>query len=201
MSTPVQVVIAAFQSEDGAAAALKELKTARREGLIKIDNAAVLTKDADGRLHIRDAMDMGGGKGAVVGGVLGAVVGLLAGPVGLVALGGAALGGLAAKLADGGFNDSRLKQLGAGLQPSSSCLVAVVQHTWVDEVHAAMVQAGGDTIIEQISADMAEQLAAGSEVTYTTVSSDGGVSSSRVVTPGPLGPGEAPPDEPAGPAA
>ena len=39
---PVQLVVAAFQEEKAAKAALKELKRARRLGLIKIENAAVI---------------------------------------------------------------------------------------------------------------------------------------------------------------
>ena len=131
---PVQVVVAAFKDENTAGEALKALKQARNQGLIKIVDAAVLRKDANGKLHIKETADMGGGKGAVIGGVAGAVVGLLAGPVGWAALGGAVIGGLAAKLHDGGFKDERLKKLGEGLGPGNSAIVAVVEHTWVREV-------------------------------------------------------------------
>ena len=65
---PVQLVVAAFKDEDSAKAALKELKQAQRERLIKIENAAVLRKDEKGRLHIKETHDMGGGKHVVVGG-------------------------------------------------------------------------------------------------------------------------------------
>jgi uncharacterized membrane protein len=180
MSTPVQVVVAAFPNEEAAGNAMAELKRASKEGTIKIDNAATLVKDQNGKLHIKDLHDMGGGKGAAIGGVLGGVVGILAGPVGWAALGGAALGGLAAKMADGGFNDARLKKLGEGLTPGSSAIVAVVEHTWVDEVQAAMAEAGADMVTEEISADIATQLAAGGSVAYTAVASDAGVATARV---------------------
>ena len=42
---PVQVVVAAFKDEKSASEALKALKQARNEGLIKIVDAAVLRKD------------------------------------------------------------------------------------------------------------------------------------------------------------
>jgi hypothetical protein len=100
---PLQVVIAAFKDENTANEALKALKQARNQGLIRIVDAAVLRKDEKGKLHIKETADMGGGKGAVIGGVAGGVIGLLAGPVGWAALGGAVLGGLAAKMKDGGF--------------------------------------------------------------------------------------------------
>lgn len=76
---PVQLIVAAFQNEDEAKKALKALKQAKKEGLIKIDSAAILRKDEKGKIHIKETHDMGGGKGAVLGGVGGAAVGLIAG--------------------------------------------------------------------------------------------------------------------------
>jgi len=177
---PVQVVVAAFKDENTASEALKALKQARNEGLIRIVNAAVLRKDADGKLHIKETADMGGGKGAAIGGVLGGVVGLLAGPVGWAAVGGAVIGGLAAKLHDGGFKDERLKKLGASLGPGNSAIVAVVEHTWVREVEKAMAEAGADVVTEQISADVAQQLQAGGEVALSAISTGDALEVSRV---------------------
>ncbi len=182
MTTPVQLVVAAFPNEDEATAVYKDLKQSQKDGLIRIENAAVLTKNTDGKLHVKDVHDMGGGKGAVIGGVLGAGLGLLAGPVGWLALGGAVAGGLMAKHADGGFDDARLKKLGEGLTPGSSAIVAVVEHTWVDEVEAAIAEAGADAITTEISADVATQLAAGGSVAYTAVSTDEGMVTGRVAT-------------------
>ena len=76
---PVQVIVAAFQDEETAKNALKQLKQASRAGLVKIENAAVLRKDEKGKLHIKETHDMGGGKGAALGGVGGAAIGLIAG--------------------------------------------------------------------------------------------------------------------------
>ena len=179
---PVQVVVAAFKDENTASEALKALKEAKRAGLIKIVDAAVLRKDPDGKLHIKETADMGGGKGAVIGGVLGAVVGVLAGPVGWAAVGGAVIGGLAAKLHDGGFKDERLKKLGEGLGPGNSAIVAVVEHVWVKQVEKAMADAGAQAVTEELSADIAKQLAAGGEVAYTALATEEGMATSRVAT-------------------
>jgi len=42
---PVQVIVAAFQDEKAAKDALEVLKEAKKAGLIKIENAAVLSKN------------------------------------------------------------------------------------------------------------------------------------------------------------
>ena len=178
---PVQLIVAAFQDEDGAEATLKELKAAKKEKLIGIENAAVIRKDAKGKLHIKETADMGGGKGAAIGGVTGAAIGILTGGVGLV-LGavGAMAGGLAAKLSDGGFSDARLEALGASLQPGTSAIVAVIQHKWVKDVSAALAEEGADLMTMNIAADIAQQLDAGNEVAYSAVDTGEDFVASRV---------------------
>src|SRR5215217_9229920 len=166
---PVQIVVAAFKDEATADQALRDLKELQSEKQIKIRDAAVLRKDAAGKLHVKETEDMGGGKGAVIGGVTGGVIGLLAGPVGLAVGLGAVIGGLAAKMRDSGFNDERLKRLGEGLTPGSSAIVAVIEHTWVADVERAMYEAGADVVTEQLSADIAKQLQAGGQVAYTAI--------------------------------
>jgi len=178
---PVQLIVAAFQDEKSADMALKELKQARREKLIGIQNAAVIRKDEKGKLHIKETADMGGGKGAALGGVTGAAIGLLAGPALWVpAAVGALVGGLAAKLRDSGFSDERLKTIGDSLEPGSSAIIAVVEHKWVAQVEKELAEAGADMFTQALSADIADQLEAGHEVAYSALSSQEGYAVSRV---------------------
>lgn len=158
---PTQVIVAAFDGMDSAKEAFDDLKQLEKEKSIKIENAAILRKDHDSKLHIRDVKDMTGTRGVVLGGVLGGVVGVLAGPVGWVALGGAAIGGLVAKLKDGGFDNSRLEQWGDRLQPGTSALIAVVDHIWVRDVEAALKEDARDVMTLEIGKDIATQLADG----------------------------------------
>jgi len=175
------LVVAAFKDEDSAKEALMELKQAQKEKLIKIENAAVLRKDERGKLHIKETRDMGGGKGAVLGGVGGAAIGLIAGPALVVPVAvGALLGGLAAKLRDSGFSNQRLEALGIGLQPGTSAIVAVVEHTWVAQIEEALAEAEADVITAEIQADIAQQLEAGHEVAYSAIASEEGLALGRV---------------------
>src|SRR4051812_8126407 len=136
---PVQLIVAAFQDENGAEAALAELKEAKREKLVNIKDAAILRKDVKGELHIKEPSDMTGKKGAGVGGVVGVGLAVLTGgaSIPLMAL-GAATGGIAAKIRDTGFKDERLRKLGTGLKPGSSAIVAVIEHTWIQEAEEEM---------------------------------------------------------------
>jgi len=178
---PVQLIVAAFKDERTAKEALKALKEAKKAGLIKIENAAVLRKNEKGKLYIKETEDMGGGKGAAFGGVAGAVIGLIAGPALVVpAAVGALVGGLTAKLRDTGFSNQRLETLGEGLEPGSSAIVAVVEHTWVDKVEEALAEAEADVMTAEIKADIASQLEAGHEVAYSVLSSQEGLLAGRV---------------------
>lgn len=179
---PVEFIVAAFQDPYGAERALEQLKQARKEGLIAIEDAAVLTKDADGKLRIKETGDMGGGKGAAYGGVVGGVIGILGGPLGVAAGAGvgAAIGGLAAKMRDGGFPDARLRQVGEGLKPGTSAIVAVIDHIWVAEVERQLQQAGADTVTQALSADIARQLEAGKDVAYSAVSTSEAAGITRI---------------------
>ena len=178
---PVQLIVAAFQNEDEAKEALKALKQAKKEGLIKIESAAVLRKDEKGKIHIKETHDMGGGKGAVLGGVGGAAVGLIAGAAlaGPVVV-GTLIGGLVAKLRDTGFANERLETLGESLQPGTSAIVAVVEHEWVAKVEEALAEVEADLITAELSADIAGQLEAGHEVAYSAISSEEGFAVDRM---------------------
>ncbi len=177
---PVEIIIAAFKNENAASEALKELKQAKKDGLINIVDAAVLTKNEKGKIKIKETADMGGGKGFAIGAVIGGVIGVLAGPIGWMALGGGLIGGAAAKFRDGGFSDERLKRVAEGLTPNSSAIIAVVQLTWVREVKRMLAAEATDMVTESISNDISAQLQSGNEVAYTVASTGDAIVASRV---------------------
>jgi len=179
---PIQVIVAAFQEEETAGEALKALKEAKKERLIGIQDAAVIRRDEDNKLHIKETADMGGGKGAAIGGVLGGVIGLIGGPAGVVLGGaaGAAVGGVTAKLFDAGIPDERLEEIGSALKPGTSAIIAIIEHKWVAEVEQELAEAGADVLTEALRDDIAEQLAEGKEVMYSAISTDESLATSRV---------------------
>ena len=106
---PVQIVVAVFQTEQGADTILYELEAAKSAGYIGIQNAAVLRRDEENKLHIREKKDWGAGEGAAAGAIVGALIGAIAGPGAiLVGAAGAVVGGLAAKLLGLSFVDNSL---------------------------------------------------------------------------------------------
>jgi uncharacterized membrane protein len=177
---PVEVVIAAFTDEQGADDAFRRLREAQDNGLIQIRDAAIIRRDQEGTLNTEDTGRHGMGRGAVVGGVTGAIVGLLAGPVGWAAGAGVLIGALASRLRESGFPEERLQQVGGALKPGTSALVAVIEHTWVQEVANLLADSAADIDIEAIQADIAQQLEAGRDVAYTALTLAGTTEVARV---------------------
>lgn len=135
--TPTRkIVIARFPSEGGARLGLDQLKNAG----VRLGNAAVIDRGADGDVRFSETQDWGIGKSAGVG----ALAALILPGIGPVM--GALAGGLAAYFIDAGFPDDLLRQLGSGLDVGSSMLVALVRED--DLSHAEQVIAGaGGTVL------------------------------------------------------
>ncbi len=179
--TPVELIVAAFNDEQGAEAAYKELKQAKKQHLIGIKDAAVIRRDKKNKLHIKDIHDMGGGKGAGIGALIGGSIGLILGPGAiLTGAAGALIGGFAAKLSDGGFPDERLKEIGAGLKPETSAIVAVIEHRWVDDLQNELAEAGAQVMTQSIAADISAQLEQGKDVAYSALETDESTTISRI---------------------
>jgi uncharacterized membrane protein len=178
---PIQLLVAAFKGEHDADQVLKELKAAKRVKVIGIQNAAVMRRDQKGKLHIKETGDWGGGKGAAAGAAIGVTLGILTGGTGLLAgAAAAAIGGVAAKLRDSGFDDVRLRTLGESLQPGTSAIVAVIEHTWVADMEKQMTELGADVFTAALAADIGAQLEAGREVAYTALAGQEGIAMGRV---------------------
>ena len=178
---PVQLLVAAFTEEDAADKVFEQLKQAKKEKLIHIQDVAVIKRDADSKIHINEPKDWKAGKGAGVGAVIGAALGIITGPgVVLTTAAGAAIGGLAAKLRDAGFPDDQLKQVGEALKPGTSAIVAIIEHTWVADLEQEMQAQGAQVMRQAISEDITKQLEAGRDVAYSAVAMEGAASVQRV---------------------
>ena len=168
--TALHLIIAAFDRETGAEAALKSLKESRDEKLVGIQAAVALGKDEQGQIQFKD-LGLTPAKGALGGVVLGAVVGVLTGGTGL-ALGaiGALVGGLVGrKKQDSRFPTDRLNQIAATLEPGSSAIVMVMAPGWVVVVAEELELLGADVLTVDIAADVAAQLQDHGEVAHATL--------------------------------
>jgi uncharacterized membrane protein len=180
MSDQVQAIVAAFSSPEGAQELMDDLKQGRKAGLIGIIDAAVVVKDSDGKLKITDAKRRSRRtRGIITGGVVGGLLGLLAGPVGLAAVGGGAVGALAGRMSNAPMRHT-MQGIGESLPANSSAIVAVIEHTWVNDLQNAMIEEGAQVLRSAIAADIAATLQAGGNVLYTVGEGPDGVGAARV---------------------
>lgn len=175
---PIQIIVAAFNTPDGASKAMTDLKEGKKDGLIGIIDAAVVVKNADGKLKIKDAKHRST-KGLITGGLIGGVLGVLAGPVGLLALGGGAIGVLAGKI-KGSDLKTEMKDIGSALTPNSSAIVATIEHKWVEQMEAQLAAEGAQVVRDSIKQDIADQLKAGGNVLYTVGGSADAAGAARI---------------------
>jgi len=161
----VELVAKIFDELEEADEALKSLKELQKKGTLKVQNAAVLVKDEDGKTSIRETGDLDVRGGRLFGAVTGGLIGLLGGPVGIVvgAAAGAGVGGLAAKRIDTGFSDEFLATFQERLQPGSSALIVLVERESAEVLSEAWADQEGVILREALTDEMVEHLVKASE--------------------------------------
>lgn len=135
------LVCLAFKELDTADHFLNELRNLEKEHILELEDACVVVRDADGKIHLKQSVNLvtiGASRGASFGMLMGTLVGLLfMNPLaGLLAGGllGAGSGALQGKLADYGINDDFIKSLGSSIEPNSSAIFLLVRKAVADKV-------------------------------------------------------------------
>jgi uncharacterized membrane protein len=132
------------------------------DGEIVTDGIALVTKDADGEVHVQETGDHLGRKGVKAGAGAGLVIGLFAPPLLAATVVGGAVGGLAGKFArhraQAGIGD----KLDDALPPGSAGIIAIYDHDNADAVAGALANPIR-TSTAQIDKASAKELKAGLE--------------------------------------
>lgn len=131
--------VLAFQNEEEAERALKTLKDLQNQGLVKVDDAAILTRKMDGKPRIRQAHDLVA-MGALGGAFWGMLLGLIFFVPFLGAAIGAGFGALGASMADVGIDDKFIKSVSDEIQPGQAALFLLTQQAVVDKIVEPMKQ-------------------------------------------------------------
>ncbi|MFN2240700.1 MAG: DUF1269 domain-containing protein [Anaerolineae bacterium] len=158
----VDLVAVAFDAPDDASHALQFVEQFRKKGTLKILNAAVLVKDAEGNVAVKDTRDIDAKKGRRLGAVTGGLIGLLGGPVGMVvgALAGAGAGGVAGKTIDLGFSEQFLEGLKQYLKPNTSALIVLVEHSYYEQLSEVIAEEEGVFFRQALTDKLVEKLLA-----------------------------------------
>lgn len=140
---------------------LSTLKELNHQHLVHLGDAAVVTRDHQGKVSFVETHDLSTQKTAIAGALAGALIGGLTSGKWIE---GAAVGGgagfVAGKVVDLGFKDDYLREVGKDLQNDSSAVVAVVHFENVEQALQMIHQhaAGGRVLRTTLPADVAGQL-------------------------------------------
>lgn len=131
------LIVVTFDDPDEAGKVLETLRSVQREGYLSLDDSAVVVKDEEGKVHVKNETDRGVKIGAVGGGFLGLLLGSVFFPIaGLLV--GALAGGLIGKSADLGVDQKFVKEVSEDIQPGTSALFFLVRDAEPDVAMAAL---------------------------------------------------------------
>lgn len=136
------LVVITFANPEEASQVRETLKKMQASGHIKLDDSAVVVKDASGKVHLKNEMDRGEEAGLIGGSMIGLLIGSVMFPVvGLVlgALGGALVG----KLVDKGVDQKFVKDVTEEMQPDSSAIFFILRDEDPGMAIAALRQYNG----------------------------------------------------------
>ncbi|MCB0166274.1 MAG: DUF1269 domain-containing protein [Anaerolineae bacterium] len=151
------LIVITFDNADEAGQVREAIKRVENQGQISLDDSAVVVKDADGKIHVKNQVDRGVKIGAVAGGAIGLLLGGLFFPLsGLIAgvAGGAAIGAMT----DLGIQKSFVNEVAESLGPDNSALFIIVREAAPEAAIAALKPFKGEIYHTSLAPDMEENL-------------------------------------------
>jgi uncharacterized membrane protein len=168
------LVAATYPDQHRAEEVLATLRRLQSQQIVDLDDACIVTKNADGKLKLHQAVNLTGA-GAAGGGTWGLLIGALfsiplwfipgaglaalATTVGTAAV-GAGAGAIAGHFSDYGISDDFIKQLGREMQPNSSVLFILARNAQPDRIIPEVAKFGGTILRTNLSNDAEEKLKA-----------------------------------------
>lgn len=150
------LVVIVYPSEEKAEEVRKRLFELQKEYLIKLGDAVIATKDADGQVKLHQVINTTAA-GAVSGSFWGLLIGVLfLNPILGAAL-GAAGGAVGGALTDVGIPDPFMKQLAETIKPGDAALFVLIAEMTADKVVAQIKDYGG--VVLKTSLDEKKELA------------------------------------------
>jgi uncharacterized membrane protein len=145
-----------FDSVGEANQVRQSMKELEQQGLLRLEDAAVITKDEHGKVHAVNEMGSAVKGGAIGGGLLGLLLfGLF--PIAGIAVGalsGAAIG----KMVEGGVDKEFVKEVSESLQPGHSALFLIAKEANAPAVRAALQPHRGKLYHSNLSSEAEDSL-------------------------------------------
>ena len=127
------LLVLAFDTEDGAANMAGEIKKMQKMQLITLSDAATVVRPQSGKPKVKQAQSLVGA-GALGGAFWGMLIGMLFFMPWLGLVAGAIGGAIGGKLTDIGIDDDFIKEVSNTIEPGHSALFLMVQDWTEDKV-------------------------------------------------------------------
>jgi uncharacterized membrane protein len=146
-------IVVKYPKQDTADVALKAVLGLAKEKVVKLRDAAVITKTDKGKIKLHQTKDDPTSKGFLKGGVIGVLFAILFGPAGWI-VAGSALGGAFATF-DRGIKNKLLKELGENMTPEESAMAVLVEEAdWETALgRMADLNLQGQVIVQELVAE------------------------------------------------
>ena len=144
------LVVISFPEEQLAFELRAALAKMQKEYLIDMEDVVVVTRDAEGKAKLHQAMNLTA-MGAVGSGLWGMLIGLIFLNPLLGAAVGAGAGALSGRFTDLGIDDKFIKSLAENLQPNCSAIFILVRKATGDKVLEGLEQFKGKGKVLQTS--------------------------------------------------
>jgi uncharacterized membrane protein len=146
-------IVVKYPKQETADVALKAVLGLAKEKVVKLRDAAVITKTDKGKIKLHQTKDDPTSKGLLKGGGIGVIFALLFGPAGWI-VAGAALGGAFATF-DRGIKNKLLKELGENMTAEESAMAVLVEEAdWETALgRMADLDLKGQVIVQEMVAE------------------------------------------------
>jgi uncharacterized membrane protein len=165
--TPDNVLVVTFgedpENDKNAYQALTDLKQLDSQNQIKIEGAAVVTREPNGRVDAKSEVGEDPYVGTASGGMIGLLIGIIGGPLGVL-LGGATgvLVGSLFDIDEVETTESVLSEISKQVQPTRTAVVAQVNEQSPEVIDSAMARLGGEVMRRPV-VHVEEEIAAAQE--------------------------------------
>ncbi|WP_414476050.1 DUF1269 domain-containing protein [Microvirga sp. M2] len=162
-----ELMVIGFDTQQEADRVLTELRRLQQEYLIDLEDAVVAIRQPDGKVQLKQSINLvgaGAASGALSGGFWGTLLGLLfLNPLAGFAIGGlagAGAGALSGSAIDYGINDDFIRSLAGTLKPDSSALFVLVRKAQPEKALAELSRFKGHVLRTSLSPEQEARLQA-----------------------------------------
>ena len=150
-----ELIVVSFDDLSAARAAMADLRRIEKEGLVKFEDTAIVERDQDGQVHVKNELTGATETGAAVGAVIGGMVTFFFPVVGIA--GGGAIGGAIGAMMHSGVEGSFVKEVQEQLGVGKSALFLAVK-SGSSAVITALRPYSGEVIQKTLEGEAEEAL-------------------------------------------